>query len=149
MPIETEEPRTDFEIEQEEEGGPVKSFLEHLEDLRWVLIKSAAAIGVAMLVCLLAGPTVVGVILRPLHRARISYPGTNQVITVLMGTNRLPTITLTPDQQQCYALAPAQERFLLFQLEPTNINGVLVLGLRRDSSQEAREIAEHVNVDVG
>ena len=25
--------------EEEEEGGPVKSFLEHLEDLRWVLIK--------------------------------------------------------------------------------------------------------------
>ena len=33
---------------EEEEGGPVKSFLEHLEDLRWVLIKSCAAAGVAM-----------------------------------------------------------------------------------------------------
>jgi len=40
--------------EEEEEGGPVKSFLEHLEDLRWVLIKSGAAAGVAMLDCLLA-----------------------------------------------------------------------------------------------
>jgi len=33
--------------QDEEEGGPVKSFLEHLEDLRWVLIKSLAALGVA------------------------------------------------------------------------------------------------------
>src|SRR5439155_26037004 len=100
MATETEEPRTEFEEEQEEEGGPVKSFLEHLEDLRWVLIKSAAAVGVAMLVCLIAGDKVVGIIMRPLHRARISYSGTNQIITVLMGTNRLPTITLTPDQQE-------------------------------------------------
>ena len=38
---------------EEEEGGPVKSFLEHLEDLRWVLIKSGVAAGVAMLGCLL------------------------------------------------------------------------------------------------
>ena len=50
---ETEEPRTDFEPEPEEEGGPVKTFLEHLEDLRWVLIKTGVAVGVAMLVCLI------------------------------------------------------------------------------------------------
>ena len=52
----------------EEEGGPVKSFLEHLEDLRWVLIKSGVAAGVAMLVCLLAGNYVVRVLEWPLGR---------------------------------------------------------------------------------
>jgi sec-independent protein translocase protein TatC len=31
----------------ETEGGPVKSFLEHLEDFRWVLIKSLVALAVA------------------------------------------------------------------------------------------------------
>jgi hypothetical protein len=50
MATETDEPRTEFE--QEDEGGPVKSFLEHLEDLRWVLIKSLAALSVAFVVCL-------------------------------------------------------------------------------------------------
>ena len=50
----------------EEEGGPVKSFLEHLEDLRWVLIKSGVAAGVAMLACLLAGNYVIRVLEWPL-----------------------------------------------------------------------------------
>ena len=44
-----------LDIQEEEEGGPVKSFLEHLEDLRWVLIKSLATIGVAMVVCFFGG----------------------------------------------------------------------------------------------
>ena len=36
----------------EAEGGPVKTFLEHLEDFRWMLIKSIVALFVGMLVCL-------------------------------------------------------------------------------------------------
>jgi hypothetical protein len=47
MAVEPEAERLDLD-QEEEEGGPVKSFLEHLEDLRWVLIKSIAAAGVAM-----------------------------------------------------------------------------------------------------
>src|SRR6059036_3820990 len=85
--------------QKQEEGGPVKTFLEHLEDLRWVLIKSGAAVGVAMLLCLIAGNRVVGVILRPLHEAKISFSGTNQVVTLRFGTNRLGTFPLTPAQQ--------------------------------------------------
>src|SRR5204863_80311 len=46
MAIETEEPQAVVE-EEEQEGGPVKSFLEHLEDLRWTLIKSITAASVA------------------------------------------------------------------------------------------------------
>src|SRR5688500_10657110 len=38
--------------EEEEEGGPVKSFLEHLEDLRWTIIKAASALLIAMVVCI-------------------------------------------------------------------------------------------------
>ena len=45
----------------EEEGGPVKSFLEHLEDLRWTLIKSLVTIAIAMLICLIAGDKVVAI----------------------------------------------------------------------------------------
>ena len=57
----------------EEEGGPVKSFLEHLEDLRWVLIKSGVAAGVAMLACLLGGNYVVRVLEWPLTRAPVRH----------------------------------------------------------------------------
>src|SRR5512137_2355631 len=71
MATESDEPRTDTEIApEEEEGGPVKSFLEHLEDLRWVLIKSGTALFVTVVVCLLGGPVVVKVLMHPLEQAR-------------------------------------------------------------------------------
>src|SRR2546421_8972078 len=93
-----------LEEHAEEEGGPVKSFLEHLEDLRWVLIKGLAALSVAMLVCLIAGDHVVLILKGPLDRAKISYRGTNQVVTVFFGTNRLGVFPLSPEQQQAVDL---------------------------------------------
>src|SRR5689334_650141 len=97
MATEPEDPRTDEELE--EEGGPVKSFLDHLEDLRWVLIKSLAALGIGMLICLIAGDRVVALLKKPLHEAKARYPGTNEVWTVFWGTNVLKTIRLSDEQQ--------------------------------------------------
>src|SRR5438309_11736220 len=94
-----DEPEAERPDEYEEEGGPVKSFLEHLEDLRWVLIKSVVALGMAMLICLMAGNHVVLILKRPLDRAKISYPGTNQVLTLVFGTNKLGVFPLAPEQQ--------------------------------------------------
>src|SRR5512142_1709583 len=96
-----EEPEAEgLDTPEEEEGGPVKSFLEHLEDLRWVLIKSVSALGVAILICLIGGNYVVGILRRPLEKAQIAYPGTNQVLTVYYGTNRVGVFHLTPEQQR-------------------------------------------------
>ena len=79
-----------LDIDQEdEEGGPVKSFLEHLEDLRWVLIKSIAAAGVAMVGCFFAGNYVFQVLKWPLNRAPIYSGGDAQVLRILVGTNQL------------------------------------------------------------
>ena len=50
----------------EAEGGPVKTFLEHLEDFRWVLIKSLVALFLGMLICLFAANHVVQIIKWPL-----------------------------------------------------------------------------------
>src|SRR5512142_686811 len=88
MVTEAEEPRTQLE-EEEEEGGPVKPFLDHLEDLRWVLIKSLSAVGVAVLVCLLAGNVVVQILLRPLEHTYVKYPKNVQVASFWLGTNQL------------------------------------------------------------
>jgi Tat protein translocase TatC len=81
-----------------DEGGPVKSFLEHLEDLRWVLIKSAVSISVCMLLCLIAGNHVVGILKYPLERAQARYAGDEPMAIVLFGTNRLGTYSLNLDQ---------------------------------------------------
>jgi hypothetical protein len=75
--------------EEEEEGGPVKSFLEYLEDLRWVLIKSLAAGGVAMVGCFFAGNYVFQVLEWPLKRAPMAMGRNAQVVRVTLGTNQL------------------------------------------------------------
>ncbi len=90
MVDEPEAPPLEIEEEHEEEGGPVKSFLEHLEDLRWVLIKSLTAAGVAILFCLLGGNYVVRVLEWPLHRAPIGWArGKTQTVRITFGTNQL------------------------------------------------------------
>jgi sec-independent protein translocase protein TatC len=54
---------------EEEEGGPVKSFLDHLEDLRWVLIKIIVSVMVAMTICLVATPVITDFLKAPLVRS--------------------------------------------------------------------------------
>jgi sec-independent protein translocase protein TatC len=71
MASDAEEPRTES-TEEQGEGGPVKTFLEHLEDLRWVLIKSFSFLGIAVLLCLIGGPVVMKVLLWPKERAKTS-----------------------------------------------------------------------------
>ena len=69
MPTESEEARPG-PTEPVDEGGPIKTFLEHLEDLRWVLIKCLTVLGVSVVLCLLGGPVVVRVLEWPLERAK-------------------------------------------------------------------------------
>jgi sec-independent protein translocase protein TatC len=65
MPHELEDHRPELDGE-EDEGGPVKTFLEHLEDLRWVIIKCLTALVLAMVVCLAASPWLMAFLKRPL-----------------------------------------------------------------------------------
>src|SRR5688572_11571956 len=68
-----EYPHYDSPDETEEEGGPVKSFLEHLEDLRWVFIKVGSAIIIAMIICLFAAPTLISVLKYPVENSGLSF----------------------------------------------------------------------------
>jgi len=96
MAEEPEAPRLD--VPEEEEGGPVKSFLEHLEDLRWVLIKSLAAAGVAILACLLAGNYVVEILEWPLRRAPVRHHGKTQTVRVTFGTNVIGSFHISTNE---------------------------------------------------
>ncbi len=62
-------PPTDLD-EDEEGGGPVKPFLEHLEDLRWTIIKVVSVLLIAMIVCLVAGKQLFEVLSWPLKQAQ-------------------------------------------------------------------------------
>jgi len=62
--------------EQEVDGGAVKSFLEHLEDLRWMLVKSGAALLLGMCLCLFAVDELVAILKWPLDRAALIHENT-------------------------------------------------------------------------
>src|SRR5712691_7840145 len=142
-----DEPGSERLAEQEdEEGGPVKSFLEHLEDLRWVLIKSVVALGMAMLVCLIAGNQVVLILKRPLEKAKISYPGTNQVLTLLFGTNQVGVFPLAPEQQA--ALNLGTNRFVAVHIEPSTLGTNQVLSWRVDTDSRLAESAQKLKIDL-
>ncbi len=142
-----EEPEAEgLETPEEEEGGPLKSFLEHLEDLRWVLIKSVVALGVAILVCLIAGNDVVRILKHPLTKAKLGYPGTNQVVTVLFGTNRLGVFPLDAEEQASLALGT--NRFVAVRVEPVVEGTNRVLSWRVEEDPNLAERARGLNVDL-
>jgi sec-independent protein translocase protein TatC len=140
MATETEDPRPqiedehpDYEQPEEQEGGPVKPFLEHLEDLRWVLIKSGAALMVGMLICLIAGDKVVGILKRPLAKAKVKYPDHVRVVTPMLGTNRLGVHYITAEQQAAFGL-PTNRQITILQLQPKRMGDDLVLTLHVDTN---------------
>jgi len=138
----------DHETERPDEadGGPVKTFLEHLEDFRWVLIKSVVALGVAMLLCLIAGNYVVQIIKWPLTHARLRYPAGNQVVTVSFGTNHLGNFQLTQDQQ--HSLNLGTNPFVSVQVEPLSLGTNQVLGWRVDADPRAASDAQRLKIDL-
>ncbi|MGH7952960.1 MAG: twin-arginine translocase subunit TatC [Limisphaerales bacterium] len=137
----------DNETEREErEGGPVKSFLEHLEDFRWVLVKSCVALAVAMVLCLVSGNYVVQIIKWPLTRAKIRYPNANQIAIVNFGTNHLGNFQLSPAQQKSLNLGT--NRFVSVQIEPLTLGTNQVLGWRINSDKNAIASAQRLHVDL-
>ena len=130
----------------EEEGGPVKSFLEHLEDFRWLLVKCSVALALAMLVCLIGANYVIGVIKWPLSRAKITWPGTNQVVSVSFGTNHLTNLEITPAQQA--VLNTGSNRYAAVTVEPLALGTNQVLGWRVSNDPAAIAEIERMHVDL-
>jgi sec-independent protein translocase protein TatC len=104
------------EGQEEDGGGPVKSFLDHLEDLRWTLIKSAAAVTVAMIVCLAAGDRLMTVMKRPLQRAANVSPGHHKYLRLYVETNRVWQGRL--DTNRIGSLEFGTNQLLAFSVEP-------------------------------
>ena len=116
-----------LELDEEEEGGPVKSFLEHLEDLRWVLIKSIAAAGVAMITCFFAGNYVFQILEWPLKRAPFNTGEDAPVVRVLLGTNQLGFFHAgTNDALSTLA---GTNRYVRLEISPLTLGTNTVLGV--------------------
>jgi sec-independent protein translocase protein TatC len=128
------------------EGGPVKTFLEHLEDFRWVLIKSIVALFLGMLVCLFAANDVVSIIKWPLKQAPVTFSGTNQIAVVSFGTNHLGNFQLTPEQQQSLHLGT--NRFVSIAVEPLTLGTNQVLGWRVSDNPAAVADAQQMKIEL-
>lgn len=138
----------DYETEpsDEAEGGPVKSFLEHLEDFRWVLIKCGVTLALCMLVCLFGAKYVIGVLKWPLGHAQLPAAGTNQVVLVNFGTNHLGNFQITPEQHKYLDLGT--NRFVSLQIEPLTIGTNHILGWRVVDDKNAAATAESANIEL-
>jgi sec-independent protein translocase protein TatC len=138
----------DFSSEpsSEDEGGPVKSFLEHLEDFRWLLVKLSVALALAMLVCLIGANYVMAIIKWPLSQATVSYPGTNQIVTVSFGTNQLGHFQLSDAQQQSLNLGT--NRFVAVTVEPLTLGTNQVLGWQVEPNAAVADAAQRMQIDL-
>jgi sec-independent protein translocase protein TatC len=127
-------------------GGPVKSFLEHLEDFRWVLVKVSISLGLAMLVCLVGANYVMAVIKWPLTHAPASFPGTNQIVTVSFGANRLGHFQLSDAEQKSLNLGT--NRFIAVTVEPLMLGTNQMLGWHIDSNPATANEAKQMQIEL-
>lgn len=132
-----EDPDSTSGSSDDEGGGPVKSFFEHLEDLRWVLVKSAVAIGVAVMLCLIAGNWLVAIIKWPLRMTHMPKPSVAQTISFGVGTNFLGSIYLTNNQWGPLNLGTNGDA--VFELTPVLVGTNQVLALQRVEGRSGRQ----------
>ncbi len=77
----------DWRDPEDRDPGPRKTFWEHVEDLRKVLVKSAIAIGVALVVCLLLDKHLVRILEWPLRNMDM-YFQPKPTLTLQLGATR-------------------------------------------------------------
>lgn len=135
----TQKPDLDDWEAEEEGGGPVKSFLEHLEDLRWMLIKSAAALLVAMIVCLYGTAQIITILKRPLAQAALIQVGHDQKVLVRFGTNNITTFEAPTNNFN--GLDLGTNWFVEVQLEPVQTGSNTLLSIHVDKSPPKAEAA--------
>lgn len=124
----TEDPQSQ---DAEEGGGPVKGFLDHLEDFRWLLVKCATALGVCFIICLYAIPQIVWVLKWPLQRAALVRASPDERRTMVrLGTNTVGTLQL--ETNRIGSLDLGTNWFSVIQLEPVAFGSNIFLTVRAE-----------------
>ncbi len=86
--------------EDDEFGGPIKTFLEHLEDLRWTIIKSVAALLLGMIVCLGGANQLTDLLTRPLAAAAASAKKQAEKQNAAIAEGSVPILRLQWDTNE-------------------------------------------------
>jgi sec-independent protein translocase protein TatC len=84
-------------LPEPEDTGVKKSFWDHLRDLRSSLLRSAMAIGLALVVCLLIADKLVMILEIPLKRIEL-FQAPKPSVTFKIGDTRLGPYVVTPEQ---------------------------------------------------
>ena len=121
----TDEPQAE---DVEAGGGPVKSFLDHLEDLRWLLVKTAAALFVGMIICLYGTTQIVWALKLPLRNAALVKVNSQQKAVVRFGGNKVAIFE--PPTNQYGPLYLGTNRFVEIQIEPVLVGTNVFLSAR-------------------
>ena len=126
-------PNPDLQDSDEAGGGPVKTFLEHLEDLRWTLIKCAVAVFLGFILCLSGSNVVIQFLKWPLKVAEGIRHSTSGRVVFMLGTNVLTR--MTPDDSGIPGVAT--NRDTVFRLAPLLVGTNLVLRLQEETNPPA------------
>jgi len=128
-------------LSAETEGGPVKPFLEHLEDLRWTLLKVTVSLAVGMVVCLVGGKYLVHFLTYPLRLATsLTAASPSETVAVHWGTNVVAQFART---NLAAVLPDAPTNTAALRVVPQRVGGTLVLGLQPEEQTfvpEQREV---------
>ncbi len=131
--------------EDEGFGGPIKGFIDHLEDLRWMLVKCVAALLVSAVVCLVAGNLIVAVLKYPLVLAtEITSGQPDPMVQLTLGTNEmwLPVST----NHFFKPIDMGTNKVISYNLVPMMVGTNLVLGLEPNPNPPA---GPHKHIDIG
>lgn len=112
----------------EEGGGPIKSFLEHLEDLRWTFVKCAIAVALGILVSLSGSPYIVKFLEWPLVLAQRVRVTDQPRVVLVMGTNVMARMLARDFPVQ--GTSTNQDHY--FRVAPISVGTNLVLGMVPD-----------------
>jgi sec-independent protein translocase protein TatC len=84
--------------------------------------------------------------MRPLEKARFSYPGTNQIVTAFFGTNQIGVFPLSPEMQARLDLGT--NRFVALRLEFARLGTNQVLTWVTDFDPNLAERAQRSNTTL-
>jgi sec-independent protein translocase protein TatC len=110
-----------------EEGAPKKSFWAHLQDLRTAVMRSAIAVGLALVVCLLLDDKLVAILEYPLRRLDM-FEQAKPSVTLQIGETKIGPYTVT--RGQFPGLPPGAAPQVVYQIGSTRIGDEQVVTLK-------------------
>ena len=114
-----------------EDDGSRKSFWDHLQDLRTALVRSAIAMGVALLICLFSVNYITAFLEYPIRRMNL-FEKDKPTVTLLWGSGKLGPFDIS--RQEFPALPPGPSPHVTYRVNTAKIGDQQVLTITEDKN---------------